>query len=149
MRILLISHNFAKGGGQARVNYELARHCLADGSAVDVASERIAPELLAAGASWHRIVPTISKPQMLSNLSFAAQADRLIEQLRPQVDLIIGNGFVARERHDISVCHMLHSAFEKSAYFPWRSWLRNGPNGWYQKVFTRANSRWEQQSYAA
>ena len=41
------------------------------------------------------------------------------------------------------------TAFEKSPYFPWRSWLRNGPNGWYQKVFTRANSRWEQQSYAA
>jgi glycosyltransferase involved in cell wall biosynthesis len=42
---------------------------------------------------------------------------------------------------------MLHSAWMRSPFYPWR--LRDGPYGWYQKVYTRGNSRWEQQSYTA
>jgi glycosyltransferase involved in cell wall biosynthesis len=149
MRIAIISHKFAKDGGQARVNYELARHCLCEGIEVDLISERATPDLIEQGARWHKIVPLRAKPQMLSNWSFAGQADRLIQALRPEVDLFVGNGFVARHPHDISVCHMLHTAFLKSPYFPWRPWARTGPNGWYQALYTRANSRWERQSYAA
>src|SRR5258708_34395813 len=66
-----------------------------------------------------------------------------------QGDLVGGNGFVAREPQDVSICHMLHSAFLKSDFFPWRSWMRNGPRGWYQSVYTKANSRWEKEAYAA
>src|SRR5688572_25007007 len=120
MRIAIVSHNFAKGGGQARVNYEIARHCLRAGFAVQIVSERVAPDLIDDGACWHRVVPSIKKPQMLSNLSFANQADQTLARLRDDVDLIIGNGFVTRYPHDISICHMLHSAFLKSPYFPWR-----------------------------
>src|SRR4051812_25021261 len=110
MRIAIVSHNFDKGGGQARVNYEIALRCLRAGASVHVVSERIAPELLDEGAQWRQIVPKLAKPQMVSNLSFANQADRVLARLRPDVDVIVGNGFVTRFPHDVSICHMLHSA---------------------------------------
>ena len=110
-------------------------------------ANRVGPELLSHGATWHRVRPTPHRPNLLGAYTAAAAADRVLPRLAGQFDMIVGAGFTLRSPHDVSLCQFVHGSWLKSPVHV--SKLRGGPYGAYQRLYTAANARWERQAYAA
>jgi glycosyltransferase involved in cell wall biosynthesis len=151
VKIALITHNIVRGDGQGRVNYEIVRRLAATGVHFTLLAERVAPDLLAAARQgsieWIRIRPLLNRPVMAKVWQFANRVDRIIERLRPRFDLIVGNGFVLRRPHNLSICNFVHASWRqaRAAQRPWWS----GPNAAYQSVYTACNLRWERAAFSA
>jgi glycosyltransferase involved in cell wall biosynthesis len=147
MRLALVAHNVIRGDGQGRINLEIVRHCLNLGHEVTVLADELAPELQAAGVRYIPVRPRWKKPNLLKVIAFAAAADRILRQRRNEIDSIVGNGSVLRERHDVNLCQFVHGAWIASPVHV--SKLRRGPYGWYQYHYSARNAAWEKRSYAA
>jgi glycosyltransferase involved in cell wall biosynthesis len=145
VKIALVTHNVVKGGGQGRVNFELVRYCLSHDVQVHVLSETLAPELIEAGATWHRIDPLIFRPELIHCMDFTPRVGKVIDRIRGDFDLIVANGAVLRRPHAINICHFVHSAWQQSPAHDSR--VRRGPYGWYQSVYSRCNARWERKTF--
>jgi glycosyltransferase involved in cell wall biosynthesis len=81
------------------------------------------------------------RPILLKVLEFTLRADRIIDQLRSEVDIICANGVVCTRAHDVNVAHFVHSAWLQSPAHE-AATLR-GPRAWYQWLFTALNARLE------
>jgi glycosyltransferase involved in cell wall biosynthesis len=148
MKVVLVTHLVEKGGGQARVNYELVRHCLASGIDVHVISETLVPELLEQGATWRRIMVRPGRPHLFYDRVFASRAEQAVKELDFEPDLVIGNGFViCSHRHDVNISHFVHGAWWASPVHTAR--VSRGPYRWYQALYTWCNLKWEKQAYEA
>lgn len=147
MRIALITHSVVRGDGQGRVNYEIARHCLGQGVDVTLVADRVAPQLLDLGACWEPVHPRPGRPNLLKAWSFAARADRVVERLRSEVDVIVANGFVVRRPHDVNISNFVHAAWYRSPQHTGR--VHGGLYGLYQRAYTRMNMVWESAAYGA
>lgn len=147
MRIALITHSIVRGDGQGRVNYELARHLAARGAHCTLLAERVSTELIGPAVEWVPQRPMLTAPILAKVWQFANLVDRTIERLRPRLDLIVGNGFVTRRPHDVSISNFVHASWRraKASHEPWWS----GVNPAYQAAYTALNLRWERATYAA
>ena len=147
MHIGFVAHNFIRGNGQGRINYEIARHALAQGHAVTLMANKVSADLTELGATWVRVRPLPHRPDLLGSWTAAANADRLLPRYRDRFDVLVGAGFTLRSHHDVNLCQFVHGAWLNSPVHV--SKLRVGLHGAYQWAYTTANGRWERQAYAA
>ncbi|HEX4794642.1 MAG TPA: glycosyltransferase family 4 protein [Humisphaera sp.] len=147
MKIALVTHNVVRGNGQGRVNYELVRYCRSVGIGVNMICEQLAPEVLDTGAIWNRLGLWINRPDLLHGMHFTPRANKLVRQLRGQVDLVVANGAVLAEPHAVNICHFVHGAWSRSSMHD--SKTKRGPAAWYHAVYAKCNVRWERQAFDA
>lgn len=146
MKVGIVTHNVVKGDGQGRVNYELTRAFLSRGIDVELFADRIAPDLLEAGATWTRIKPGNESINLLKVLRFSLLADKVLAQ-RDDPDLrLIACGFVTTRPHVLNVAHFVHGTWLHSPFHSSR--VRHGINPLYQRLYTKLNARWELKSFA-
>lgn len=147
MNITIVAHKLARGDGQGRINYEIAKYAIAQGHRLTLLSTKVEQDLVSAGATWIPIVSPIRKPELINTVYFARKADQHLKQLAPQMDVLVGNGFTLRHPHHVNLCQFVHGAWIKSPVHV--SKVTRGLYSWYQWTYSRANTRWEKQSYAA
>lgn len=145
MRIAVVTHNVVRGDGQGRVNYELCRFLAAQGVAVDVVADRVAPELLDAGVTWQPVHPRQDRVDLLKVWRFRQQADALLWRSGARYDAILACGVVLSVPHTINVAHFVHGTWLRSPFHA--ATARPGLNGAYQWLFSALNARWERQTF--
>ena len=146
MKIAIVTHRFVKGGGHARVNFEIARHALRAGHRVTLVASEVAAELHEApGVSWVRVPSPPMPTQLLRNLAFAQRSAAWLKQHRVNFDILHLNGFVTWAASNVNTSHMVHGAWLQSPVHTCR--VRRDPYGAYHWLFTLINARWERQAY--
>jgi glycosyltransferase involved in cell wall biosynthesis len=145
MHVALVTHSVIRGDGQGRMNYEITRHCLSAGIRVSLIAERVAPELVAAGAIWISVRPPFRRPHLLKAKCFAAMADRAVAALGDKVNVVVGNGFSLRRRHELNISSFVHSAYRQVATGDWG----RGLTALYRRGYSWCNAGWERQAYEA
>jgi glycosyltransferase involved in cell wall biosynthesis len=147
MKITIVAHKLARGDGQGRINYEVAKHALAEGHQLTLLSTKVDEDLVSAGAKWIPVVSPIRRPELINTVYFARKADQHLKRMAGDMDLLVGNGFTLRHPHHVNLCQFVHGAWMKSPVHV--SKLTRGLYSWYQWTYTRANIRWEKQAYDA
>lgn len=145
MRILLISHSIIRGDGQGRVNLEIAVECLARGHELTVIADRVDRSLVEKGGQWIPVHPLLDRPNLIKTPLFARAADRLVRRMRGDFDLIVGNGYVLTESHDVNISHFVHGAQQGAVSQSSSSRVRRS----YHSLYRRFNARQEKKSYGA
>ena len=136
-----------KGGGQGRVNYEIAWEALRQGHHVTLLASSIAPELERHSQVKWIPIPVKSWPtEFLRNLVFSWRSASWLRQYRPQLDLVIVNGSITNAPSDVNVVHFVHSAWLRSPVHISR--LRRDWYGLYQWFYSRWNAHWERQAFS-
>jgi glycosyltransferase involved in cell wall biosynthesis len=143
MKIQFVAHNFIRGNGQGRINYEIVRHALRAGHKVELVADQVAPELVEEGANWTFVAQRPHRPNVVGVRVFARSANRVVSS--GGADVVIGAGFTLDVPHDVNLCQFVHGAWIKSPAHVSR--FHRGPYGWYQYFYSRINSKWERDSY--
>ena len=146
MNIAVVTHNIVKGDGQGRVNYELCRFLTAQGVAVDVIADRVAPELVEAGVTWWPVHPGADRVDLLKVWRFRVLADLLLKRIGHRYDVILACGVVLSGPHTINAAHFVHGTWLRSPFHAAK--VRPGPHGAYQWLFSALNARWERQTFS-
>jgi glycosyltransferase involved in cell wall biosynthesis len=147
MHLCVVAHNILSGDGQGRINYEIVHHALKQGHKVTIVADSIDRKLTDQGATLIEVRPRLRQPNLLKVWRFADMANAIVRKMRQSVDAVVGNGFVLTEPHDLNLCQFVHGAWINSAVHV--SKLRKGPYSWYQWLYSRANTNWEQKAFAA
>ncbi|MFC1548658.1 glycosyltransferase family 4 protein [Candidatus Omnitrophota bacterium] len=133
-----------KGGGQDRVNYEIAFETLRRGHQVILIANSLSQDL-----REHREVEWICIPvrggvaRIIHEILFAWRSAHWIWKNRREVDLVLVNGSNTWAAADINMVHFVHSVFLKSAGYPKKSRLTF--DELYHKLYTGLNAyleRW-------
>ncbi|WP_341315784.1 glycosyltransferase family 4 protein [Paraburkholderia sp. IMGN_8] len=139
MRILIVTHVVAKGDGQGRVNYEIARAALEAGHEVTLLGSRVAPEISGhARARFVKIAESRLQSRLLQYQMFAWRTALWIRAHRQEFDVIHVNGFITWARADVNAVHFVHDGWYRCGFYPFR--LKNGAYAAYQVIFTRVNA---------
>jgi glycosyltransferase involved in cell wall biosynthesis len=146
MNVAMVTHNVVKGDGQGRVNYELARHLLARDAEVDLIADRVADDLLAAGASWQPVHPGFDQFILLKVWRFQRMADRLLRERAGRYDVVLACGVTCSRPHAVNAVHFVHGPWLRSPLHS--SKVATGVRAAYQWLFTALNARWERQVFA-
>lgn len=147
MHLALVTHNVLIGDGQGRVNYELTRYLLNHGIDVTLIADKIAPELIDAGASWMPVHPKPFADQvdLFKVWRFREMADRLLHRVGSQFDLVMGCGVTLSCPHHLNAVHFVHGTWLDSPYHA--STVRSGLDSWYQQAFSSLNAGWEIETF--
>ncbi len=141
MHIALVAHNVKHGDGQGRVNVEIVRQCLNRGLDVTLVADDVDPDIVDWGVRWIRVHPVLNRPILAKVLEFALRANRVIDRIRPEVDVICANGVVCTRPHDVNVAHFVHTTWLQSPVHESRT--TSGLRAWYQWLFTAVNAHLE------
>jgi glycosyltransferase involved in cell wall biosynthesis len=147
VHLTLVSHNIISGDGQGRANYEIVKHALKSEARVTMMADRVAPDLVQAGARWIPIRPGLEKPNLLKVWRSAQLADGAIKRETQRGDLLHGCGYTLTSPHSVNTSQFVHRAWLASPVHTSRIY-RNG-YGFYQWLYSFMNARFEQRSYAA
>lgn len=148
MNCCIVAHDVVRNDGQGRINYEIARHLLAQGDRVEIVGGRAAPDLVGPDAArFTRITVPVEKPNLLKVRSFVPRTDAYVRANRHRFDVVFANGYTLTEPHDVNLCQFVHGCWIHSPAHVARVWT--GPYAWYQYQFSFWNTRWEKKSYAA
>lgn len=121
MRICFVTHKVKKGDGQGRVNYEVIVEALKQGHEVIVISSELSEDLRShSQVEWIRINVSKIPIALLRNQLFAIVSACSIWLRRACIQLVVVNGFITYARSDINCVHLVHSAWVKSKYHPFR-----------------------------
>jgi glycosyltransferase involved in cell wall biosynthesis len=145
MHLAIVTHNIMVGDGQSRVAYELARYAIEHGHRVSLFADFVAGDLQQRGVSWHRIHPDISRPHLLKVRSFVSKADRELNKLRDQFDVVQAFGFTLSVPHHVNNCQFVHHSWRNSTAHTSR--VNPGFYGAYQWLYSFANMRWERKAF--
>ncbi len=146
MRLALVTHKFARGDGQGRVNYELAKAALGAGHTVWLVASEIAPELAAhPGARAVRLGVAGWPSALLKNQVFALRTTIWLWRHRRELDLVHVNGFVTWMRADVNTAHFVQAAWLRSPYHQARA--RRDLSGVYQWLYTYLGTFLERWGY--
>lgn len=145
MRIAIVTHRFATGEGQGRVNYEVARAAAHAGHAVTCVAHDVAPDLAAHPNVTHAPMPSGVAPiALLGNLRFARASRRWLDAHAHRFDVVVSNGCNTTYASDVSAVHFVHSAWRRSPVHAAK--VDSGPRAWYQWLYSAINARWEQRA---
>jgi glycosyltransferase involved in cell wall biosynthesis len=145
--IALVTHQVvARGDGQGRVNYEIARAALAAGFHLRIVAMRCDESLAAhLGVGFvelnYRRLPT----QLLRNFAFARAASRWLRTHREDYDLIHACGYVTEMHADVNTAHLVHRGWLKSDAYPF-AWT-GGTYSSYQRFYTVRNAALERRAF--
>ena len=146
MHFALVAHNVKYGDGQGRVNVEIVRRCLERGIDVTLVAHSVDPEVLDWGARWIRVPVRLERPILTKVVEFAWRADRIIDRIRNDIDILCANGVVCNRPHDVNIVHFVHTAWKDSTMHD--AHTRSGWTAWYQRAFTNVNAWLEQRVLA-
>jgi len=147
MRLGIVTHNVVRGDGQGRVNFEIARAAARRGHHVTLLAHRVDSDLIESEPNiiWRPVKLAISRPNLLKVDAFARSAGPMYDELRPNIDLMIANGFVVRRPSDFNICHLVHAEWLACPMHTSRT--TKPPYSWYQSMYSRLNRRWERITY--
>lgn len=146
MRIGMVTHNFRKGGGHARVNYEIARRLLASGHQTTLVACDVSPDLHRhRGLTWIPVSESALPTQLARGLVFATRSARWLRKHRGDVDVLHVNGYVTDVGGDLNTAHFVHGAWLRSPLHTVR--IRRDPYGVYQWLYTALHARLELTAY--
>jgi len=146
MRLCIVTHSFAKGSGQGRVNYEVVKEALRQKHHITLIGSEIATEFEEHDLiSWVPIRVEKWPTELLKNIAFSIQASSWIQQHRAEFDLINVNGAITAAKSDVNAVHFVHSAWLQSPVHTSR--VRRDLYGLYQWCYTSINSFWEKQAF--
>jgi glycosyltransferase involved in cell wall biosynthesis len=146
MKIQFVAHNFVRGNGQGRINYEIVRHAVKNGHEVELVAHQVAPELLQGAVKWTHVAQRPHRPNLLGVCTFARGANRIVRERGAEADVVVGAGFTLNVPHDVNLCQFVHGAWIRSPAHVSRFF--RGPYGWYQYFYSRFNAAWERGAYA-
>ena len=145
LRLAVVTHNVIKGDGQGRANYEIARFARQNGVEVTLIADRVAPELEQEGIRWIRLQPKRRDNWLIHGLEFVWRANRLLDSMRGQFDLIHGYGYCLDRPHDINTSQFVHSAWRKSPVHVAKQ--NKNLYGAYQWLYSYVNAVGEKRAY--
>lgn len=146
MRICIVTHSFAKGSGQGRVNYEVVREAIRQGHNITLVSSDVATELSDhPQVTWIPVNVAKLPTELLKNMAFSAHASRWLRQHRAEFDVIKTNGAITSVRADINAAHFIHGSWLRSPAHTFQ--VRRDPYGLYQWTYTAINAYWEKQAF--
>ena len=146
LRLAVVTHNVIKGDGQGRANYEIVRFAHQNGVKVTLIADRVAPELEAEGIRWIRLQPRRRENWLIHGLEFVWRANRLLDSMRGEFDLIHGYGYCLDRPHDINTSQYVHSAWRKSPVHVARQ--NKNLYGAYQWLYSYINAVGEKRAYS-
>ncbi len=147
LKICLVAHALRRHDGQGRVNFEVARAVLERGHQLTILAMACSNELAEhPNVQFVQIGSERLPTQLVRNVHFANQSAAWLRLHRTEFDVIQGNGFVTWEACDVVAVHFVHSAWLSSPVFPFRL-LSLKPGGWYQRLYTVLNARWERAAF--
>lgn len=146
MTIAIVTHNIVRGDGQGRVNYELVHYLLAHGHEVHCLCDRLAPDLVEAGAHWVELHPGFEQVDLLKTWRFIKLADHYLEEHADRYDIILACGATTTHPHSVNAVHFVHGTWLRSPYHAAR--VQTGVRGGYQWLFSTFNSSWELRAFA-
>jgi glycosyltransferase involved in cell wall biosynthesis len=145
MKIAIVTHRFAKGEGQGRVNYEVARYAAEAGHAVTCVAHDVAADLRAHPNITHVVMPSGVDPiALVGNVRFAEATNRWLTAHRDDFDVIVSNGCNTFFPSDVSAVHFVHSAWRRSPVHAAK--VESGPRAWYQGLYSAVNAQWEKRA---
>lgn len=145
LRLLVVTHNVIKGDGQGRANLEIARFARKHGVEVTLIADRVAPEMEEIGVRWIRLQPKFRGNWLSHGLEFVARANRLVDAMRGDFDLIHGYGFCLSRPHHINTSQYVHSAWRKSPVHVAKQ--NKNLYGAYQWIYSYINAVGEKRAY--
>lgn len=146
LRILIVTHQFAKGDGQGRVNYEIVRAALAAGHSVTMLASSIADELSGhPRARFVKIESSRAPTRLLQYQLFAWRSWRWIRAHRQAFDVVHVNGFITWARADVNSVHFVHDGWYRCGFYPFQP-LRSAYHA-YQVLYTRLNAGLEARAF--
>ena len=146
MKIAYVTQNINRGDGQGRVCFELAREALRQGHEVSLLTNFVEPELIAAGGKWIPLHPRRWRASLLTVRQFTWLADRALERMGDQMDVIHAFGYCLSRPHHLNSAQFVHRAWRQSPAHPIRSSVR--PHALYHWLYSYCNIRWEQVAFA-
>lgn len=146
MKLCLVTHSFAKGSGQGRVNYEVALEVLRQGHFLTLVASDVAPDLQQhPSVCWIPIDVRHYPTELLRNMVFSVRSKAWLVKHRQEFDLVVANGAITDVDIDINAAHFVHSSWLQS---PAHSWKQHKTiNGLYQGIYTAINSVWEKRAF--
>lgn len=138
MRVAIVTHNVIRGDGQGRVNFEIASSLIEHGHEVVLIADQVCDSLLERGVKWIPVHPIARQVTLFKVLEFAMRANRVLDDVHGDVDLVVANGVVCTKSHDVNIVHFVHSTWLDSPFRPYRNSL--SINGIYQYIYTYINS---------
>lgn len=146
LRVLIVTHQFAKNDGQGRVNYEIARAALAAGHSVTMLASGIADELAShPRARFVKIEQSRAPTRLLQYQLFAWRSWRWIRAHRNEFDVVHVNGFITWASADINSVHFVHDGWYRCGFYPFQP-LRSGYHA-YQVIYTKLNAYLEARAF--
>ncbi|MEO0406178.1 MAG: glycosyltransferase family 4 protein [Cyanobacteria bacterium P01_A01_bin.135] len=146
MHLCIVTHSFAKGSGQGRVNYEVVQQALLQGYRLTLVGSDIDSEVAQhPQVSWVPIRVSGWPTELLKNIIFSAKATRWLQRHRDHFDLLKINGAIAASAADVNAVHFVHSAWLRSPAHTFR--VRRDLYGLYQWLYTAVNAQWERQAF--
>jgi glycosyltransferase involved in cell wall biosynthesis len=145
VKIALITHNFCRGDGQSRVNYELAFHALRQGVQVTLFAAQVDPLLVEMGAACVSVRPGPHRTDLGQHRDFARRAHQALRAAGTCFDIVHANGSTLNAPHDVNTSHFVHGAWRRSPVHVAR--LRRDLYGAYQWTYTTLNAIAERSAY--
>lgn len=146
LRLAVVTHNVIRGDGQGRANFEIVRHAAREGVVVTLISDRVDEDLLQEkNISWIKIQPKVRSNWLMHGLEFQARANRLLDRIGGQFDVIHGYGFCLDRPHQINTSQFVHSAWRQSPMHTARG--QRNFYGAYQWMYSFVNSIGERRAY--
>lgn len=146
IKVVIVTHSLKRGGGQDRVNYEIAQEVLRRGYRLIMIASKVAPELYQHPlAEWIHVSVQGWPTALLRNLVFAWHSAHWLYRHRREFDVSVVNGFITWEYSDINVVHFVHNAWLKSPVY--HRVFKNNLYGLYQKSYTFLNASLEKISF--
>lgn len=145
MRIAVVTHNIVRGDGQGRANLEIVRYARQQGAHLTLIADRVEEEILQEGIEWIKVQPRIRSNWLMHGMEFQFKANALVNKLRSQFDIIHGYGGCLTAPHTLNTSQYVHTAWLKNAMHPSRT--NSGFYAFYQRTYSRYNSRMERKAY--
>ncbi len=146
MHIGFVAHNFTRGNGQGRINYEIAKHAARQGNRITLFADRVDQDLVAEpNITWEPITHRPRRPNLVGGWRATHEADRIIHRRRREFDALAACGHTLTEPHDLNLCQFVHGAWIRSPVHVAK--LTRGVWAWYQWAYSRINEHLERKSY--
>jgi glycosyltransferase involved in cell wall biosynthesis len=145
VKLCIVTHNVAKGDGQGRVNYEVAKEAIRRGHHITLVASSVAPELQHSQVNWISIPVKGWPTDLLRNSIFAWRSTNWLHKHRLAFDLIKVNGAITWAQADVNAVHFVHSSWLRSPVHTSR--LRRDFYGVYQWLYTVSNARSEKEAF--
>lgn len=147
MRIAIVSRYARKGDGQGTANREITLAALRYGHDVTLFADRVDEDVIAAGANWVHISPSIRSNDLAYGLQSVAASSRALKGRQNDFDVIHGYGWTLNGAHHINTAQFVHSAWMHHAMHPGR--VAKGPYALYQRLYTYVNAKGERAAFKA